>query len=205
MPYAAEELAQDAFRCRLAGASAVHVHPRTPDGTQTLDPETCAAAIERIGSPVGLSTGAFIRGGRAAEISAWRVLPDFCSVNFAEEDALEICELLLGKGIGVEAGLSSEQDAERLRDSSLAHLCLRVLVEVSGDGQVEQAAAIEHALAGLGVPQLHHGDGRSTWVVIERALRRRHDIRIGLEDTLVLADGRVARDNSQLVARAARL
>jgi uncharacterized protein (DUF849 family) len=51
-------------------------------------------------------------------------------------------------------------------------------------------------------PRLYHGHGRATWAVIERALGRGGDVRIGLEDTLVLADGRLARDNAELVAAA---
>jgi uncharacterized protein (DUF849 family) len=41
--------------------------------------------------------------------------------------------------------------------------------------------------------------------VIERAMRRLYDVRVGLEDTLVLPDGRTARDNGELVAAAASM
>jgi uncharacterized protein (DUF849 family) len=39
----------------------------------------------------------------------------------------------------------------------------------------------------------------ATWEVIERAVERDRDVRVGLEDTLVLPDGRPARDNADLV------
>ena len=62
------------------------------------------------GIPVGLSTGWWIAPqGRARQqqIRAWQTLPDYVSVNLIEEDAAEIIDLALQKGIGVEAGLSS--------------------------------------------------------------------------------------------------
>jgi uncharacterized protein (DUF849 family) len=40
--------------------------------------------------------------------------------------------------------------------------------------------------------------------VIDRAIARGRDVRIGLEDTTVLPDGSTARDNADLVAEAAR-
>jgi hypothetical protein len=67
---------------------------------------------------------------------------------------------------------------------------------------LRQVGGIEDALGGLPVPQLHHGDGPATWAVIERALPEGRDIRIGLEDTLTLPDGRIAGDNADLVAAA---
>lgn len=54
-------------------------------------------------------------------------------------------------------------------------------------------------------PRLHHGGGVATWHVIEAAMERGHDVRIGLEDTLVWADGLAAADNAALVARVAEL
>ncbi len=41
--------------------------------------------------------------------------------------------------------------------------------------------------------------------MIEAALARGHDVRIGLEDTTVLPDGTTARDNAQLVSHCVRL
>ena len=79
-----------------------------------------------------------------------------------------------------------------------------------GDGdapdQVREAESIERALADAGVtaPQLHHGRAPDLG-----GARRRpapgHDMRVGLEDTLVLADGSAARDNAELVAALAGL
>jgi uncharacterized protein (DUF849 family) len=52
---------------------------------------------------------------------------------------------------------------------------------------------------------VHHGDGIASWAVNERALRRGHGMRTGLEDTPVLPDGQLAADNAALVRAAAAL
>jgi uncharacterized protein (DUF849 family) len=54
-------------------------------------------------------------------------------------------------------------------------------------------------------PRLLHGFGAAAWAFIELAARRGYDMRVGLEDTLVLPDGTRARDNAELVAMAWRI
>ena len=61
------------------------------------------------------------------------------------------------------------------------------------------------ARAGVGLQQVHHGDGVASWAVSARAVERGHGIRTGLEDTAVLADGRTATDNAELVRMAAAM
>ena len=61
------------------------------------------------------------------------------------------------------------------------------------------------AAAGIGLDQIHHGDGIASWAVNRRAVARGHGIRTGLEDTPVLPDGRAAAGNGELVAAAAAL
>ncbi|MGI8563908.1 MAG: 3-keto-5-aminohexanoate cleavage protein [Candidatus Dormibacter sp.] len=50
--------------------------------------------------------------------------------------------------------------------------------------------------------RVHHGYDLTTWRVIAAAVERGHDFRIGLEDTLLLPDGRLARDNLELIQAA---
>ena len=67
------------------------------------------------------------------------------------------------------------------------------------------AREIDAALdaAGSRTPRLHHGVGPATWMVLDAAVQRGHDIRIGLEDVLTLPDMRPAPDNAALVVEAA--
>lgn len=112
--------------------------------------------------------------------------------------------------MGIEAGLLSLTDAEAFVRSGLAEHCVRVLVEPldqDADAAVAHAAAMEDVLvrAGITLPQVHHGEGIASWAVGRRALQRGHGIRTGLEDTVVLPDGRPSPDNASLVIAAAEL
>ena len=104
-------------------------------------------------------------------------------------------------GIDVEAGLAVAADAAALHESSLAHQVLRVLVEADGP---QEARAIAELIP-KGVPQLWHGSGPGTWDVISAAGAAGVDVRVGLEDVLVLPDGSPAADNAGLVSAAVAL
>ncbi|MFI5011128.1 MAG: 3-keto-5-aminohexanoate cleavage protein [Hyphomicrobiales bacterium] len=212
-----EELALDAERSVRAGAEELHVHPRDAAGLESLRPEPVGKALLAIrasvpGVPVGISTFWGISpGGRARQepIRAWEILPDYVSVNLIEEDAEEVIGLVLGKGIGVEAGLWSAADAERLVGLADARRCLRVLIEINeqdaGEG-LEVAKGIIAVLdrAGLSLPRLLHGYEKTKWPLFREALVRGYDSRIGLEDGALLPSGERAADNSTLLG-AARL
>jgi uncharacterized protein (DUF849 family) len=45
----------------------------------------------------------------------------------------------------------------------------------------------------------------ATWAVLRTAIKLGRDIRVGLEDTTVLPDGRLASGNAELVEAAVRL
>src|SRR5467141_1400200 len=217
LPLSPAALADDALRCRQAGAGAVHIHPRGTGGAETLEPDACAAAIEAIrelspGLPIGLTTGLWITGSsarRLALIEDWTVLPDFASVNFSEDGTDELCALLLDKRIKVEAGLGSVADARAFVDSNFVDRCLRVLVEVEpgASDPIRTAAVIGRVLEGSGIrlPRVQHGHDSAAWPLLEDALVHGYDVRIGLEDTLLMPDGSRARGNAELVAAAARI
>jgi len=210
VPLTPSELAADAAAARRAGAFAVHVHPRDARGAQTLDAAACDAAVATIRAsvpslPVGLSTAEEIDHdpfSRAAAIKRWRTPPDFVSVNLRELGWPGIIRAALHADIGVEAGLASPRDADELARSPFAHRLVRALVEV--DGGVEEARAVAELIP-EGVPQLWHGYGERTWEVVAAGATAGHDVRIGLEDVLVLPDGRTASSNAELVASAVEL
>jgi uncharacterized protein (DUF849 family) len=218
LPVRPEEFALQARAAVDAGAALVHVHPRRGDGAESMDADTEAAVLTSVrqacpGVRVGVTTGAWVEPDPARRLDlvrSWRVLPDFASVNFSEVGATELCEELLARGIGIEPGLASVEDAELLVASGLAPRAERLLVEVDGAGDREQvglAAAIDALLdeAGVSTSRFHHGSQRSTWAVLARAFDLGHHVRVGLEDTLVLPDGSTARDNGDLVAAAIAL
>jgi len=132
------------------------------------------------------------------------------TANQGETGILELCRHLLGRGVGIEAGLLSLADAHAFVLAGVAERRVRVLVEPLDADPAEavaHAAAMEQLLvaAGITLEQVHHGDGLASWAVSTRALARGHGIRTGLEDTTVLPDGRPAADNAALVRTAAAI
>jgi uncharacterized protein (DUF849 family) len=210
VPQSADELAADAVAVRTAGAFAVHVHPRDALGVQTMDPVLCEDAVAAIraaapGLPIGLSTSESIDPdpfARAAAVSSWRGGPDFVSVNLSELGWAGVVRAALHAAIAVEAGIGAPGDAEEFAGSPFTHQVVRVLVEV--DGGVEEAEAIARLIP-KGVSQLWHGYGRRTWEILVAGARAGVDVRVGLEDVLLLPDGRAASNNAELVAAAVEL
>jgi len=218
VPTTAPELARSAADAAAAGAASFHLHPRSDDGAESLRPTDVAACVRAVrdacpGVPVGTTTNVWgVEHGpeRLELVRSWEhaALPDFCSVNLSEDDALDLMALLLQRNVGIEAGVWSAQDAERLLSSGMAEPCLRVLVEPvteDVDEALRRVGEIEATLGELRVPQLHHGDGQATWAVIEAAVHNGRDVRIGLEDTVRLPDGLAPRNNAELVAAALEL
>ena len=214
LPVSEQELARDGAACVAAGAQAIHLHPRDADGAERLDAEVVDAAVAAVrdacGVPVGVSTGAWIEPdlGRRHELIAGWSAPDYASVNLSEDGAAETMRTLLDAGVGIEAGVWSVEDAERLAASGLGDRVTRVLVEpveVSAGDAVVVVDAIHAALDRLRLtaPRLQHGDGEATWVLLRDAIRRGIDTRIGLEDTDAGPDGIRTAGNEALV-RAAR-
>jgi uncharacterized protein (DUF849 family) len=213
LPVAAEALAADAAACVEAGAAAIHLHPRDARGRETLDATVVDAVARHVraacGVPVGVTTGAWIEPDlerRLAAIAAWSE-PDYSSVNLSEDGSERVMAALLEAGVGVEAGVASVEDADRLAASGLAADVTRVLVEPY-DPDPDDAGAIVAAIHtaldrhGIGAPRLQHADGAATWVLIADAVHRGLDTRVGLEDTLTLPGGSRADGNPALIAAA---
>src|ERR1700730_10191629 len=138
-PLTPRELAADARAVVEAGAEQLHIHPRDAEGRESLHPDDTAAALEAIrasvpGIPVGVSAGWRIApGGRAGQqpLRTWQVQPDHVSVNLIKQDAGEGIDLVIEKGIGVEAGLWSAADAGKFVAHPNARNCRRVLIEIN--------------------------------------------------------------------------
>lgn len=213
-PVTPDELASEAAAAVAAGAGALHVHPRDGDGRESVEPGDVAAALDAIRAvtdvPVGVSTGAWIvaePGGIAAAIRRWTVLPDYASVNVHEPGALQTAELLLDRGVGVEAGIWSADAASDLAESDVAEHVLRILVEPMEqdvDAALDTVGAVDAALVAAtpNVPRLLHGIDATVWPLVAEAARRGDDTRIGLEDTLTLPDGSRPESNADLVRAA---
>ncbi|MFF7450773.1 MULTISPECIES: 3-keto-5-aminohexanoate cleavage protein [unclassified Streptomyces] len=215
VPLSPQDMAESAAAAVAAGATDIHVHPKSPCGDDTLSPrvlaETLRAIRARVSVPVGVTTGAWAEpdpARRLERVREWTVLPDHASVNWHEEGAEELAAALLDRGVGVEAGLWSGTDAvARFAASPLAPRVLRVLAEVTDTSPDTAENTARELLAGIRVadarrPVLLHGEDGGAWPVLRLAGRLRLDTRVGLEDTLLLPDGEPAASNAELVAAA---
>jgi uncharacterized protein (DUF849 family) len=216
LPLSAEDLAAEAAACAAAGAIAFHIHPRDMNGEETLDPQAVGVAVAAVrraapGLHVSVSTGDWIEQDDVRQLDAirgWALLPplarpDEASVNLSEPMAPRVMAALMEGGIGVEAGLASLADANRLIGLGLLPRCRRVLVEMDDiePAAAEAIAAGILALVGLGGAERQlHGFGRSAWPMARRAAAMGLMLRLGLEDVADLPDGTPAPGNAALVA-----
>ena len=216
VPVTPAALALEGARAVAAGADALHLHIRGADGMESLAGDEVTATLETVraacrGIPIGISSGSWIEPDslrRLDLVNGWEVLPDFVSVNMDEPGAVDLCALLLKRGIGIEPGLSEPGEVAVLAQSGLAGSALRLLIEpVAAEpvAALAAAAAVLDALdaAGIAGPRLLHGTEAAAWPVLDRAVVLGYQSRIGFEDTLTLPDGSVADSNEALV-RAAR-
>jgi uncharacterized protein (DUF849 family) len=162
------------------------------------------------GTLIGVSTGAWIENDderTLAAIAGWSELPDYASVNLSEKAAPEIMQRLRQRGIGIEAGLASVADAERLVRLDHGNQVLRILIEISEqelDEALEACDGIVAVLDHAGVRRaiLLHGADATVWPFVRRAAERNWSTRVGLEDGRQLPDGTTASGNAALTAAA---
>lgn len=217
VPISPAELAVSAREAVAAGANELHFHVRATDGRESVYASDVAAAVTAVRAAVpgirfGVSTGFWIlrdAAARYAAISEWKVLPDYASVNFKEEGAVELAKLLLSLGVGIEAGFSGLAGTEEFLTSGLAPRCLRLLLEPFEpdlESALQNVAAIEATLehGKLKLPRLLHGFNQTAWSVIDFAVARGYDTRVGFEDILTLRNATPAPSNAALVAEVLR-
>jgi uncharacterized protein (DUF849 family) len=217
LPIVPRHLARDARAVAEQGVSSVHIHPRDPDGMETLDPAYVGDAVAAIraevpGMEIGVPTGRWIQPDperRVEAVLAWGHLgigkPDVCSVNVHERGWERVCSAAESVGIGVELGVWTSGDAVTLRQKGIPPMTTRVLAEstvTDPDTAVAESVRILRALGKLPVPVLLHGEEGGAWPVLEYAVRTKQDTRIGFEDVLQRPDGWLATGNDDLVRAA---
>lgn len=220
LPVTPAGLARDAIAVRAAGAECLHVHPRDADGAESLLGADIARSLAAIREavpdmPVGISTGDWIapRGqDRLLTMAAWPeesgALPDYVSVNLSEPDAPQVMALMQEIGVGIELGLASTADVQRLFSlPDPAQGVVRALIEIDATPGPERRAEAELMRRVLlrelpGLPILLHGFEATAWDFVGMARRLGCDTRIGMEDVLCLPDG--SEGGNAAMVRAAR-
>src|SRR5690349_11672795 len=75
LPVSPDQLAAEALAAHQAGARAVHMHPKTSDGADSLDPDVVDAAVSAVrhavpGLPLGVTTGYWAQPDADARLRA---------------------------------------------------------------------------------------------------------------------------------------
>lgn len=230
LPITAEEIAEDAAKCREAGAAMVHLHVRTPDGKPSQDTELFRAAIRAIRAKcdvlVQVSTGGAV--GMSVD--------ERCGgLKLTGADRPDMATLTTGT---VNFGPDVFWNPRPLvRDiaTRIKQLGLKPEIECFDVGMIDEARALAkegfidlpaHFDFVLGVGGALSADERaldfmrsyvppdSTWTCaavgrhqlpfVELVAERGGNSRVGLEDNIYLSKGVLAKGNFELVADAAK-
>lgn len=230
LPISAEEIAEDAAKCREAGAALVHLHVRNPDGSPSQSPELFRAAIREIRKRCDIliqtSTGGAV-GMSVDERCGPLTLsgpdkPDMATlttgtVNFGEDVfwnprslVRDIAKRIRSVGIKPElecfdAGMVDE--ARYLAAEGLVALPAHfefVLGVPGGLGARPEALDFLISCLPPHCTWTAAGMGRHQLPFVELAAQRGGNARVGLEDNIFLAKGVLAKGSFELVAEAAK-
>jgi len=229
LPLTAEEIGEEARRCREAGAAVIHLHAREPDGTPTQSRARFAEFIEAIRARtdviVQTSTGGAIGMSIEERCQPLELGPEMATLNVASMN--------FGDDLFVNKRSDVEQVAGWIRERRIS-----AEIECYDLGHLDAARALVakgllapplHFQFVLGVPggvgatpramelmvaELEHGfPAERTWAVAavgrhqlpmaEHAIRLGGHARVGLEDNIYLDKGVLSQGSAPLVERAA--
>ncbi|MBZ4401643.1 MULTISPECIES: 3-keto-5-aminohexanoate cleavage protein [unclassified Myxococcus] len=230
LPITAEEIAEDAARCREAGAAMVHLHVRTPDGKPSQDAELFRAAIRAIrkrtdvliqtstGGAVGMTVDQ--RCGPLTLTGEDR--PDMATlttgtVNFGEEVfwnprplVRDIARRIRALGLRPELecfDVGMIDEARYLAKEGLVDLPAHFDFVLGVPGTLQaRPEVLDFMIASLpeGSTWTVAGVGRFQLAFVDEAAKRGGNARVGLEDNIYVSKGVLAKGNWELVAEASR-
>ena len=229
LPVTLDELVVAARESQAAGAAMIHVHVRDAAGLPTLDLARLREAVAAVRASteliVQLSTGGAVTDPFQARLAVLDAEPDSCSlttgtVNFGDDVftnpwpfVAELYQQTQARGILPEFELfelGHVTALNRLLDEygppAGGHVHADFVMGVPG-GMPGTAPVLAAGVAMLppGATWSATGVGRSSLPVMLAALSLGGNLRVGMEDTLSYGPKRPARDNAELVERAARL
>jgi 3-keto-5-aminohexanoate cleavage enzyme len=230
LPISADEIGEDAAKCREAGAAMVHIHVRKPDGSPSQDAELFRAAIRAIrarcdiliqvstGGAVGMSVDE--RCGGITLTGADR--PDMATlttgtVNFGNDVFSNPRPLIRDiatriKGLGIkpeiecfDAGMIDEARALDKEGFIGLPAHFDFVLGVGGAlGATVEALDFMRSYLPKGSTWTCAAMGRHQLSFVEHSAERGGNARVGLEDNIYVSKGVLARGNWELVAEAAK-
>lgn len=226
LPITPAELAREAAACHERGATLLHLHVRDAGGAHTLDPEAyrdAIAAVRREAGPgliVQMTTEAVGRFTPAEQMAAVRaVRPEAVSLAIrelvpdaaAEPAAAAFLAECAAAGTMLQLIVYTPEDVARYHALAARGVVpaspVSVLLVLGRytPGQVSSPADLDPLLAAYRgpAPWFVCAFGRDELACALAAAARGGHARIGFENNLHLADGRVAPDNAALVEQLA--
>ncbi len=223
LPITAEELGEEAARCREAGAAVIHLHVRRDDGTPTQDRALFQKAIDAIRARcdviVQTSTGGAVGMSADERAQPLECNPEMAtlnagSLNFGDDVFLNPFPLVRDFAARMRArGIAYELECY---DVGHVEACLRLAQE----GVISLPAPFDFVLGVRGGIQAGEenlrfligklpagctfnvaGIGRAQLPMAELSLRLGGHARCGLEDNVYLSKGVLAKGSYELVAR----
>lgn len=232
LPITPAELAETALECQAAGASAIHLHVRDEAGRHSLSPLAYRAAISAIEAKCGAglvtqvtteAAGQFDLPEQVALVRA--LLPAAVSFSLVEmlrhgeAAAIDFLRWAGQAGVAIQFILYSTEEVRlfermwRMPGTPIPeHPVIIVVVgrysetQESSVGEFDRlhAALVESGLAEASV-WMTCAFGTGELACLERSIARGGHARVGFENAVVDAAGKVARDNAERVALVAGL
>lgn len=226
LPITANEIADEAARCREAGAAVIHLHVRNPDGTPTQSRERYAEAIAAIRAKtdviVQVSTGGAVGMSPEERAQPIECAPEMATlncgtINFGDEVFVNTRPVIRDLAARIRrANVVAElecyeighiDEARALLAEGAIHAPLHfqfVLGVPGGIGAREEVLRFMIAQVPAGATWGVAAVGRHQQAMTELATRLGGHVRVGLEDNIYLAKGVLAEGSAPFVLRAAQ-
>ena len=227
LPMMPEELARDAQKCREAGAAAIHMHVRGPDGGHVLDAGLYREAMQAVQAATGgdlavqittEAVGVYTADQQMAVVRD--VAPQAVSMALKELVPDDASKAAAGgffrwmKEAGVSPQFILYEAGEvdrffRLKQEGVIPFARPFLLFVLGRYTTDQQSEPEDlkpfldALGERDVPWAMCAFGRRELACAEAAVAAGGHVRVGFENNLDMADGSLAGSNADLVAATA--
>jgi len=227
LPMTPEELAQDALRCREAGAAAIHMHVRGPDGGHVLDADLYRRATQAVDGAtggdmavqitteaVGVYTSdqqmAVVRDVVPAAVSV--ALKELVPDDSSKDAAKQFFAWMQETGVSPQFILYDATEVDRffkLFAKGVIPFARPFLLFVLGRYSTDQQSSPDdltpflEALGARDVPWAMCAFGRHELACAEAAIAAGGHVRVGFENNLHMPDGSPAGSNADLVSATA--
>lgn len=218
VPIAPDEIANTAYNCAQAGATAIHVHVRDEQGNHSLDPARYADVITRISAKTDISIQVSTEAAGVFDVDAQRC----CLANVVTSDASvalreiardpaclpETYQMADARGISVQHILYNPDEVSQLLEhfdrNEIPQQSRRVLFVLGryADGQISLPTDLEPFLQRLEVEPLNWSVcafGPNEQDCLLAALNHGGHVRIGFENNRIAPDGTVFPSNAAAV------